>query len=129
MKNYVNTPDGKYFIVRGRLWRRSNPSLSETTRDDLVRELMAARRAVRDAKKSGHEEMAEARKRVDDAKVRLGERGPVWWSDGTPDYNRKMVKNTSYASWFTQRENTQPAMKEGQVEVEAGAKSGIPVSE
>lgn len=99
MKKYPNTPDGKYFIVRGRLWRRSNPSLDERTRDDLVKELMSARRAVRDAK-GDDEAMREARKRVNDAKVELGERGPVWWKDGTGDMNRKMVKNTAYAEWF-----------------------------
>lgn len=99
MKKYPNTPDGKYFIVRGRLWRRSNPSLDETTRDHLVKELMSARRAVRDAK-GDDEAMREARKRVNDAKVALGERGPVWWKDGTGDMNRKMVKNTGYAEWF-----------------------------
>jgi hypothetical protein len=30
----------------------------------------------------------------------LGERGPVWWRDGAPDYNRKLAKNTPYALWF-----------------------------
>lgn len=25
---YPVTPDGRYFVVRGRLWRRSNPGLS-----------------------------------------------------------------------------------------------------
>ena len=42
----------------------------------------------------------DARARVDRAKRALGERGPVWWSDGKPDFNRKMVKNTPYAAWF-----------------------------
>jgi len=30
----------------------------------------------------------------------LGERGPVWWADGTPDYNRHLAKNTPYAEWY-----------------------------
>ena len=34
------------------------------------------------------------------AKVGLGERGPVWWGDGAPDYNRHLAKNTPYAEWF-----------------------------
>jgi len=38
-----------------------------------------------------------ARSQVHDAKIALGERGPVWWSDGAPDYNRRMLKNTPYA--------------------------------
>ena len=43
------TPDGRYFVVRGRLWRRANPNLSVEKRDLLVRELMNARRAVKAA--------------------------------------------------------------------------------
>jgi hypothetical protein len=38
------TPDGRYLVVRGRLWRRSNPGLPEGERARLVSELMAARR-------------------------------------------------------------------------------------
>ena len=59
---------------------------------------MAARRAVGDAKRAS-DVMAEkaARARVHAAKVALGERGPVWWEDGAPDYNRHLVKNTPYA--------------------------------
>ena len=38
-----------------------------------------------------------ARAKVHAAKVALGERGPVWWDDGAPDYNRHLVKNTPYA--------------------------------
>jgi hypothetical protein len=41
-----------------------------------------------------------ARQRVDAAKIGLGERGPVWWTDGEPDYNRKLAKNTPYRDWF-----------------------------
>jgi hypothetical protein len=26
---YPDTPDGRYFVVRWRLWRRSNPGLAE----------------------------------------------------------------------------------------------------
>ena len=95
------TPDRRYLIVRGRLWRTSNPELSEAMRQHLVNDLMDARRAVKDAKASGDAEaMVAARKAVDRAKKGLGERGPVWWTDGAPDYNRHMVKNTPYAGWF-----------------------------
>jgi hypothetical protein len=24
----------------------------------------------------------------------------VWWSDGAPDWNRHLTKNTPYAEWF-----------------------------
>lgn len=92
------TPDGRYFVVCGRLWRLSNPALSPETRDDLVKNLMRARRAVGEAMKGGDiEAESEARGEVDSTKHALGERGPVWWDDGAPDYNRHMAKNTSYA--------------------------------
>jgi hypothetical protein len=35
------------------------------------------------------------------AKVALGERGPVWWTDGSPDFNRRLVINSPYAEWFS----------------------------
>lgn len=88
---YPATPDGRYFVVRGRLWRKSNPALNEQTRQQLVKDLMSARRDVR-AAKGDTAALARARRRVDDAKVALGERGPVWWNDGEPDFNRHLVK-------------------------------------
>jgi len=67
----------------------------------LVDELMDARRAVKAAKASQDaKDLAAARRAVNDAKVGLGERGPVWWTDGAEDLNRHMVKNTPYAEWF-----------------------------
>lgn len=92
------TPDGKYFVVRGRLWRMSNPALPEDVRAALTKQLMDARRALRrDAPLEGR---AEARQTVELAKTALGERGPVWWKDGASDFNRKMARNTPYAEWF-----------------------------
>ena len=41
-----------------------------------------------------------ARARVDAAKVALGERGPVWWSDGAPDLTRHLVRTGPYADWY-----------------------------
>ena len=98
-KAYPTTPDGRYFVVRGRLWRTSDPSLDPERRQHLVNELMSARRAVRDAKDDAALK-AEARQRVDAAKTSLGERGPVWWTDGAPDLNRRMVAGTAYAEWY-----------------------------
>lgn len=95
---YPTTPDGRYFLVKGRLWRTSNPDLSPQRRDALVHELMSARSAVRTALKSGSG-LPEARTRVNAAKIALGERGPVWWTDGSPDLNRHLAKNTPYAAW------------------------------
>jgi hypothetical protein len=95
------TPDGCYFVVRGRLWRMANPGLDEAERTDLVSRLMAARRAVREAKKAADREAeAAAHEIVDKVKQALGERGPVWWADGMPDYNRYMARNTPYADWY-----------------------------
>ena len=68
------TPDGHHVVVDGRRWRASDPSIPDTLRQELVDELMAARRAVRT-------DEARARPRVQDAKVALGERGPKWWED------------------------------------------------
>ncbi|KQV33268.1 hypothetical protein [Rhizobium sp. Root1204] len=101
---YPDTPDGRYFVVRGRLWRKSDPRLEEATRERLVRELMSARRAVRDARGDPNA-LAKARRLVDDSKVALGERGAPWWDDGAPDYNRHMAKNTPYAEWFANLEH------------------------
>lgn len=97
----LETPDGRYIVVHGRLWRRHRPDLEPVQRDRLVRDLMDARRAVRAAKRSGGEEaLRQARAAVDLAKHGLGERGPVWWTDGTPDFNRRMIVNTPYAAWY-----------------------------
>jgi hypothetical protein len=100
---YPVTPDGRYFVVRGRLWRCANPELSDAAREQLIQKLMAARRAVAAARRSGNAaELAAARASVDAAKRGLGERGPVWWSDGAPDYNRRMARNTPYAAWYAE---------------------------
>lgn len=98
---YPVTPDGRYFVVRGRLWRCTDPSLPEAERTRLTGQLMHARAAVGRALRAGdaHAER-QARDDVDAAKHALGERGPAWWSDGAPDYNRRMAKNTPYAEWF-----------------------------
>lgn len=98
---YPGTPDGRYFVVAGRLWRTSNPALAPSLRQELVDRLMAARRQVGLAKRAGDADAErEARAAVDAAKRALGERGPVWWTDGAPDYNRRMVTNTPYADWY-----------------------------
>lgn len=70
------TPDGRYFVARGKLWRMADPNLSSAKE-------------------------AAAHRAVDFIKRELGERGPVWWTDGTPDLNRHVVKNTPYAKWYS----------------------------
>ncbi|RKH45151.1 hypothetical protein [Corallococcus sicarius] len=95
------TPDGRYLVVDGRLWRRSNPALGPRQRELLVAALMRARADVGRAKRA-KDAAAErhARARVHRAKVGLGERGPPWWTDGARDFNRHLVRNTPYAAWF-----------------------------
>ena len=91
------TPDGRYIIVDGVLWRATDPGLPEAERQRLVNDLMDARRAVGAAKRAGDDEAEKAaRGKVDAAKVALGERGPVWWNDGAPDFTRKKIENTPY---------------------------------
>jgi hypothetical protein len=100
---YPVTPDGRYFVVRGRLWRMANPALDPATRKDLQRQLMRARSALGRARRSGDDDARRAaREAVQAAKVALGERGPVWWTDGAPDFNRRMAVNTPYREWFEQ---------------------------
>jgi len=97
---YPITPDRRYFVVRGRLWRMTNPELPETERTQFVADLMRARLAVKKALRLEDAEAVKlARCAVDAAKHSLGERGPPWWTDGAPDYNRRMVRNTPYAPW------------------------------
>ena len=95
---HPTTPNGRYFVVRGRLWRRANPNLLVDLRDGMVKQLTNARRTLRG--RLPEAERRQAREQVDRAKRALGERGPVWWTDGEPDCNRKLAKNTPYRDWF-----------------------------
>ena len=70
--------DPHFFVVKGRRWRRTDPGIPEKLRAELVSELMSARRAVK-------EQAPDARPRVQDAKVALGERGDPWWEEPTAD--------------------------------------------
>lgn len=70
------TPDGHHFVIDGRRWRATDPSIPDSFRQELVDELMDARRAVKANE-------TDARARVQDAKVALGERGHPWWEDST----------------------------------------------
>jgi len=93
------TPDGRYLIVKGRLWRKSNPNLSEAVRQLLVHSLMTARRSIHKYRDDPHR-LKFYRNCVHSAKLCLGERGEVWWTDGAPDENRKMAVNSSYSEWW-----------------------------
>ncbi|WP_309225638.1 hypothetical protein [Quadrisphaera sp. INWT6] len=113
------TPDGRYLVVRGRLWRRSDPSLDPEERQRLVDELMSARSAKGAAMRAGDDAAREAaRARVQAAKEALGERGPVWWDDGAPDLTRHLARTGPYAAWWAEQ-----GPGDG-----AGDESGEPVS-
>jgi hypothetical protein len=100
----LRTPDRRYLVVRGRLWRSTNPGLAKTRAKRLTSQLMAARRAVYAATRAKDTKaLRAARAAVHEAKVALGERGAAWWKDGSPDYNRHLVKNTPYAAWFEKK--------------------------
>ncbi|WP_375427671.1 hypothetical protein [uncultured Sphingomonas sp.] len=108
-ERHPTTPDGRYFVVRGRLWRCSDPALAPDRRAELVRELMDARRRVGAALKAKDVNGEHsARADVHRAKVALGERGPVWWVEGAPDWNRHMARNSPYADWWAGLAGTNP---------------------
>lgn len=74
------TDDGRYIVVNGRRWRASDPTIPPRLRQELVSELMAARRQVGAAKRQSDSAAEQsARRRVSDAKTALGERGRPWW--------------------------------------------------
>ncbi len=101
-QKYPTTPDGRYFVVKGRLWRTTNPHLTATEREKLTHQLMMARRDVATQKKK-QDARAEkwAHAEVNRLKIALGERGPVWWTDGDlTDYTRHKAKTTPYAEWY-----------------------------
>lgn len=78
MAEVEHTGDGRFIVVKGRRWRATDPRIPEPLRKELVVELMAARRAVKEA--AGREDaLVVARRRVQNAKVALGERGDPWW--------------------------------------------------
>lgn len=95
------TPDGRYIVVRGRLWRRSDPRLSAGAREAAVKALMDARRGVATARRQQDPDAeARAHQAADTAKHALGERGPTWWPDESPDLTRHLARTTCYADWY-----------------------------
>ncbi|MDJ0315226.1 DUF3253 domain-containing protein [Arthrobacter sp. H35-D1] len=84
-KTVEPTADGHYLVIDGRKWRASDPSIPDTLRQELVDELMSARRAVKNREN-------DARIRVNDAKVALGERGQPWWEKHEPQaFNERIM--------------------------------------
>ena len=70
--------EGHFVVISGRRWRATDPAIPEEVAAVLRRVLMAARRDVGRALRSG-EDTGPARARVQMAKVALGERGVPWW--------------------------------------------------
>jgi len=81
-KSVEKTADGHHVLIDGRRWRATDPSIPEERRQQLVNELMRARRDVGSALRAGDAEAErEARARVHECKVALGERGAKWWEE------------------------------------------------
>jgi peptidoglycan/xylan/chitin deacetylase (PgdA/CDA1 family) len=110
----LRTPDGRYIVHVGRqgprLWRASNPSLSDEELQALTAQLMNARRAVK-AARGDADRLATARAQVSATKEALGERGDIWWTDGARDYNRVLVRNSPYAEWWNEQQSDQSPTK------------------
>jgi hypothetical protein len=86
------TEDGRWIVVGGRRWRASDPAIPPKLRQELVDELMDARRAVGAAKRqSDVQAEAAARRRVQHAKVALGERGAPWWEEPTAEADHERL--------------------------------------
>lgn len=76
------TDDERWLVVKGRRWRRTDPSLPTDMVEALTSHLGRGRSGVRVAKKDGDDDaVAAARRRVGLAKAGLGERGPRWWDE------------------------------------------------
>jgi hypothetical protein len=81
------TPDGRYLVARGVLKRCTNPDLPDQARRKAVKAMMQAR-------------MSGDKDAVLQAKSELGEAGPVWWTDGAPDYSGASPDDSPYAEWW-----------------------------
>ena len=83
------TSNERFLTIDGRRWRRSDPTIPEGLRQQLVNELMSARRAVASAGTAP--KLKQARRRVHHAKLALGERGRAWWLEpSTADRNLRI---------------------------------------
>lgn len=87
MSEPERTADGRYIVVAGRRWRASDPGIPPKLRQELVDELMTARRLVRT-------DPGSARPRVNDAKNALGERGYEWWREPSSEELRTRIEAT-----------------------------------
>ncbi|PPH16287.1 MULTISPECIES: biopolymer transporter Tol [unclassified Rathayibacter] len=78
--------DERWLVVKGRRWRRTDPSLPEDVVAGLTSHLGRGRSGVRSARlHEDAEAEALARRRIGLAKHGLGERGPAWWDEPEAD--------------------------------------------
>ena len=90
--------EGHWITVDGRRWRATDPGIPERFRHELVDELMSARREVGRARRAGHDaEERDARARVQQAKVALGERGEPWWEPPSDEGRTARLRATTLA--------------------------------
>ena len=86
-KDRPHTNDGRYLVAKGVLKRCTNPSVDDSTRRKAIKKLMQAR-------------LARDQSAVLEAKIELGEAGPIWWQDGAPDYSGLCPTQTPYVEWW-----------------------------
>jgi len=68
--------------------RKDRPhTLDDSTRRKALKQLMQAR-------------VNKDRTATIQAKILLGEAGPVWWDDDQPDFSGKQPSDTPYAAWW-----------------------------
>jgi hypothetical protein len=101
-----STEDGHFVVIAGRRWRATDPAIPEDVAAELRRSLMAARREVGAALRSG-EDPAQARARVQAAKVALGERGVPWWEQSL-DQRRQRWEQVSAVGGRGKRDSEHP---------------------
>jgi len=63
MSSELTTPDGRYIVIQGRLWRAPNPALPAERKVKYMRDLLNGRRALKAAKLSGDEAAITAARR------------------------------------------------------------------
>ncbi|MGB3594143.1 MAG: 2-polyprenylphenol hydroxylase, partial [Ornithinimicrobium sp.] len=80
--------DERYLVVKGRRWRRQDPSIPDDVAAVLRSHLGRGRSAVGLAKRQDHDP-APFRRRVGLAKHGLGERGTPWWEQSTPERRQR----------------------------------------
>ncbi len=86
-KHRPHTPDGRYLVSKGVMKRCTNPALDDEFRRKMLKTLMQAR-------------MKKDRGAALDAKVALGEAGPLWWDDDPQDYSGCAPETTPYKQWW-----------------------------